>query len=105
MKNPSDFWKTLNKISRKEAKGNEEVMELISDFENIVKHVQGQGECKNINLDFQNKIIQEVSNLEKEIKFKFETDKPITIGEIKIVLKALKQGKTSGPDGIINELF
>ena len=37
MKNPSDFWKTLNKISRKEAKGNEEVMELISDFENIVK--------------------------------------------------------------------
>jgi hypothetical protein len=40
MNNPSELWKTLKSVERKEAGGNSEVKELIADFENIVKHVQ-----------------------------------------------------------------
>ena len=79
--------------------------ELIADFENIVKHVQDQGQCNSPNIDFEKKFTQETLNIEKNICFNPETDKPIIIGEIKSVLKMLKKEKSSGPDGIINEIF
>lgn len=68
-------------------------------------YVQDQGQCSSPNIDFENKIKQETLNIEKNICFNPETDKPITIGEIKSVLKILKKEKSSGPDGIINEIF
>ena len=46
-------------ILLKEAGGNSEVKELIVDFENIVKHVQDQGQCSSPNIEFENKIEQE----------------------------------------------
>ena len=46
-------------ILLKEAGGNSEVKELIADFENIVKHVQDQGQCSSPNIEFENKIEQE----------------------------------------------
>jgi hypothetical protein len=88
-----------------EAGGNSEDKELIADFENIVKHVQDQGQCSSPNIDFENKIKQETLNIEKNICFNPETDKPIIISEIKSVLKMLKNEKSSGPDGFINEIF
>jgi hypothetical protein len=33
MNNPSELWKTLKSVERKEAGGNSEVKELIADFE------------------------------------------------------------------------
>ena len=95
----------MKSVERKEAGGNSEAKELIADFENIVKHVQDQGQCNSPNIDFENKIKQETLNIEKNICFNPETDKPIIIGEIKSVLKMLKNEKSSGPDGIINEIF
>jgi hypothetical protein len=105
MNNPSELWKTFKSVERKEAGGNSKVKELIADFENIVKHVQDQGQCSSPNIDFENKIKQETLNIEKNICFNPETDKPIIIGEIKSVLKMLKKEKSSGPDDIINEIF
>jgi hypothetical protein len=95
----------LKSVEKKEAGGNTEVKELIADFENIVKHVQDQGQCNSPNIDFENKIKQETLNIEKKICFNPETDKPIIIGEIKSVLKMLKNEKSSGPDGFINQIF
>jgi hypothetical protein len=83
MNNPSELWKTLKSVERKEAGGNSEVKELITDFENIVNHVQDQGQCSSPNIDFENKIKQETLNIEKNICFNPETDKPIIVGEIK----------------------
>ena len=51
------------------------------------------------------KIKQETLNIEKNICFNPETDKPITISEIKSVLKILKKEQSSDLDGFINEIF
>ena len=51
------------------------------------------------------KIKQETLNVEKNICFNPETDKPITISEIKSVLKILKKEQSSDLDGFINEIF
>ena len=61
--------------------------------------------CHNINKSFNDKVENELKNLEKTLSFNPVTDSPITVTEIKQVLKKLKKGKASGPDGIGNEII
>jgi hypothetical protein len=68
---------------------------------------------ENLMISFDVKIIMKLSKIKlmknfkvlKKTCFNAETDDPITIKEIQIVLNKLKNSKAGGPDGIINELI
>ena len=67
---------------------------LYNHFENLNKNNFDDG---NIDIDI------DVNNLTPEIDNILNS--PITIEEIKNVVKGLKNGKSSGIDGVINELM
>ena len=69
------------------------------------KYLKNQGNCKSINLEFQDQIEKELSNIEKHIEYVEMTDCFITCLEVNKVLKTIKVGKSSGPDKIINEIL
>ena len=103
--NPNEFWKILKEYNQKEGENRNEIKDLISDLDKIVKHVQEQGDCNNINKTFKQQIEIELKAMEDVISESSDTDHPITINEIKKVLKKLKMWKANGPDGIVNEVF
>ena len=80
---------------------NEEIFKNISLLET---HFKNQSNCKSINLEFQDQIEKELSNIEKHIEYVEMTDCFITCLEVNKVLKKIKVGKSSGPDKILNEI-
>ena len=71
----------------------------------LENHFKNQGNCKGINLEFQDQIEKELSNIEKYIEYVEMTDYFITCSEVNKILKKIKVGKSSGPDKIINEIL
>ena len=71
----------------------------------LENHLKNQGNCKSINLEFQDQIETELSNIEKYIEYVEMIDCPITCSEVNKVLKKIKVGKSSGPDKILNEIL
>ena len=81
---------------------NEEIFKNVLLLEN---HFKNQSNCKSINLEFQDQIEKELSNIEKYIEYVEMTDYFITCSEVNKILKKIKVGKSSGPDKIINEIL
>jgi hypothetical protein len=48
----------------------------------LENHFKNQGNCKGINLEFQDQIEKELSNIEKYIEYVEMTDYPITCSEV-----------------------
>ena len=102
---PKEYWSILKSLKKEHKNQNDDVKELLCDYDKIVDHVKCQGNCENYDIDFKDYIQKEINEIENNISYKDETDKPFSIKEINFVLKKLKDGKACGPDGIVNEIF
>ena len=100
-KESKEFWKILKSI-----KGNDDRCDDESTFDLnlLANHFRTQGEPKAKDKKFETYISSELYNKEANITSN-ESDKAITISEIKEVIKALKNGKSSGPDLICYEII
>lgn len=70
-----------------------------------IKHVPKRGECKTLNIDLEHNIEQFSFYIKNNITINPETDRPITSGKIKGVLKKPKTSKQSGSGVIFNEIL
>ena len=102
--NPQEYWKIL-KSFKNGVTEDEEIPEILNNEEKLIKHFQQQGNPFKINTELKEKIENTLKKLEEKLKENPETDRPITFGEIKNVIKNLKTGKAAGPDRIINEVI
>ncbi|CAC5382468.1 unnamed protein product [Mytilus coruscus] len=89
-------------IADKDEDQEDGIKELLKDIDKTIKHVQDQGICVDENKKIENTINDKLG---KSLSYNSETDKPITMKEIKLVLNKLKKGKSSRPDGIINKII
>jgi hypothetical protein len=92
--NSKEFWKILNSFLKKNKENDKDIsMEVLYNyFENLNTNNFDDG---SIDIDI------DVNNLSPEMDNILNS--PITIEEIKNVVKGLKNGKSSGIDGAINE--
>ena len=90
--NSKEFWKILNYFLKKIKENDKDIsMEVLyNHFENLNKYNFDDGNI-DIDIDVNNPEMDNILN------------SPITIEEIKNVVKGLKNGKSSGIDGVINE--
>ncbi|CAC5406163.1 unnamed protein product [Mytilus coruscus] len=102
--NPQELWKILNSFNPKKCKV-EECGEPLFNYHDTMVHFQNQGMCIDSDINFKNKIQEELKIIEKDMSVTLETDKPITCSEIKEVLSKLKKGKASGPGNIVYEVI
>ena len=95
-----EFWKILRNIKH----DNDITDEPNIDLNQFANHFKDQGNPTKIDKIFENQINIELINQEQKL-LKKETDKPITISEIKDQIKRLKNGKSCGPDLICYEII
>ena len=81
--NSTEFWKILRSIQDKEADQQEGLEELLTDIDKTTKFIQDQGRCSDENRTFENKINNEFKKLGESLVYNSDTDKPISITEIK----------------------
>ena len=100
-KESKEFWKLLRSID-----GKYEIHDdhLGFDLNSLAEHFRSQGNPEKIDTNFEKHISEKISLKEKNLKVQ-NTDQPITISEIKEIIKKLKKGKSSGPDLICYEII
>ncbi|CAC5392778.1 unnamed protein product [Mytilus coruscus] len=102
--NPQEFWKLLKEANSYTHKNINTPSNDNFQPKNLMKHFQSQGDW----VEPENKThIEEIENFLSDLnnyKDNNITDKPITITEVKRVIKTLKVGKSCGPDLILNEI-
>ena len=98
---PQKFWKLLKSNNENSNKKN---CKLEIDPDQLKNHFQTQGNFKNINKEFEDKItnILEDSNMFHSNE---NTDNPIRISEVNKVIKNLKNSKAAGPDLLLSEII
>lgn len=74
------------------------------DLNQFANHFKDQGNPNKINKNIENEVNLDLINQEQNL-LKKDTDKPITISEIKDQIKRLKNGKSCGPDLICYEII
>ena len=96
-----EFWKILRSIDNKEGKSEDS---QITDLNLLASHFKKQGQPEKIDPNFEKFLSAELSDREQLLSDQY-TDDPITITEIKSIIKKLKNGKSSGPDLICYEVI
>ncbi|CAC5422085.1 unnamed protein product [Mytilus coruscus] len=103
--NPQEFWKLLKEANSYTHTNINTSSNDNFQPKNFMKHFQYEGDWK----EPENKThIEEIENFLSDLnnyKDNDITDKPITITEVKRVIKSLKVGKSCGPDLILNEII
>ena len=98
---PKQFWNLVNKLKNKKDKNEkvnpEDFFQFFKDLNNV-KYTARDSKQSNL-------IKEQISKmLDKDISVD-TLDKQITVEETSYVLKNLKNGKSSGPDTILNEFL
>ena len=101
-KDPKEYWKILTSFNKK-IKDDEDIPEILKDQNTVIEHFRQQGKPDTFNSERMLKV--ELNEIEENMSFLEDTDKPIKYAEVKKVIKRLKIGKSAGPDRILNEII
>ena len=96
-----EFWNILKSIDNKNQRSDEN---YITDLNLLANHFRTQGQPEKIDPIFEKQTTSELLNREQNLTEKC-TDNPISISEIKTVIRKLKNGKSCGPDLIRYEII
>ena len=103
---PSDFWKTLESLKNIDDNGtNNNNSNIPSDewYEHFKSVGSREIQLNQERQDIIHNLIKSESNLSSDSHDTL--DKPITINEVKRIVKKLKNGKSAGNDMVINEML
>ena len=101
---PKAYWQFLNSLKNDNIDKNKDTC-IPSNFNNLAKHFQTQGDPNCYDKDFKKKIDEQIGEYRVLLENNEITDKPFTSSEIKQMHKKLKVGKSTDPDLISNEIL
>jgi hypothetical protein len=101
-KNPKAFWELVNKLRDRKKNGNNLHPDTWLEY---FKDLHKKKVNMKYDMDFQEKVENKLKNLSNLKIYNEELDKDITAKDIEENIQHLKNGKSSGPDSITNEMI